>query len=136
MALTKRGNTNLNIEIKNDLTNQIIRIRTGAKTRRKITKANIEIKTRTDTNIVLVPSRTKRNMIAVAKTKTKKRRAPRLARTRNTRAAAPLVRTRAKTRIIITNQVRALKTRTGKKKEKRLEKLYADARFIVHLLNL
>lgn len=118
MALTKRGNTNLNIEIKNDLTNQIIRIRTGAKTRRKITKANIGIKTRTDTNIVLVPSRTKRNMIAVAKIKTKKRRAPRLARTRNIRAAAPLVRTRAKTRIIITNQVRALKTRTGKKKEK------------------
>lgn len=134
MALTKRGNTNLNIEIKSDLTNQIIRIRTGAKTRRKITKANIGIKTRTDTNIVLVPSRTKRNMKAVAKIKTKKRRAPRLARTRNTKAAAPLV--RAKTRIIITNQVQVLKTRTGKKEEKRIEKLYTDARFIVHLLNL
>lgn len=132
MVSTKKGNTSLNIEtkIKNDLTNQITRIKIEARIKKKITKANIGIKTKTGINIVPVPSRIKRSMTAVARIRT--RRAPRPAKIRNIRAVAVVpparIRTRTKTRNIITSQARALKTKIGKKKRKRLGNLYTDVR--------
>lgn len=119
MALTRRGNTNLSTETKIGLTNQITRIRTEAKTKKEITKANIGIRTRTDTNIVQAPLRTRKSMIAI---KTKTRRAHLRAKTRSIKVAAHpakiKIKIRARTRNIITSRAQVRRIKTGKMQEK------------------
>lgn len=121
MALIRRGNTSPNIEtrIKNDPTSQITRIKTEARIERRIIRANTGIKTETGTNIALVPSRTRRSMTVA---RTRRRKAPRPAKIRSTKAAVPPVRIRARTRNIITSRVQAPKTRTGEKEQKHFRK--------------
>lgn len=120
MALIKRENTSLSTEtrIKSDLINLITRIRTGVRIKKGITRANTGIRTRIGIDIVPVPLRTKKSMIvAVARIKTKTRRAlP--ARIRSTRAAHPVrtkIKTRVRTRSIITShRAPVLKIKRGK----------------------
>lgn len=117
MALTRRGNTNLSTETKIGLTNQITRIRTEAKTKKEITKANIGIRIRTDTNTVQAPLRTRKSMIAI---KTKTRRVHLRAKTRSIKVAAhpAKIKIRARTRNIITSRARVRRIKTGKMQEK------------------
>lgn len=116
MALIEKENTSPNTEIKtrNALINRSIKTKTGARIERGITRAYT--RTRTDTNTVQVRSKTRTSMIAAIKIKRKG--APPLIKTENTRVAVPpariRIRTRAKTRNIITSPAQVLKIRTGK----------------------
>lgn len=116
MVLIEKENINLNIEtrIKNGPINRSIRTKTEARIKREITRVNTEIKTKTDTNIVPVPLRIKRNMKAIVKTKRKR---VLLVRTRSIRALLARIKKKrkARTRNIIINRARVLKIKTSKK---------------------
>lgn len=127
MALIKKENTSLSTEtrIKRDLINPITRIRTGVRIKKGITRANTGIRTRIGIDTVPVPLRIKKSMTAaIARIKTKIRRAlP--ARIRSIRVAHPVrtkIKTRVRTRNIITSRAPVLKIRRGKINEKLINK--------------
>lgn len=131
MVSIKKGNTNRSTgtRIESDLTNRITKTKIGAKIKKGITKVNTGIRTSTD--IAPVPLRTRRSMMAaITRIKTRIKRVPRLAKTRSIRVAVRparirrRIRTRAGIRNIITNQVRAPKTKTGKIRRKRCPMKY------------
>lgn len=119
MVSIKKGNTNQNTgtRIESDLTNRITKI--GVEIRRGIIKTNIGTRIRINTGIAPVLLKIKKSMTAAI---IKIERVLRLAKTRSTKVAVhpakikKRIRTRARTRNIITN--RALKTKTGKIKRK------------------
>lgn len=118
MVSIRRGNINQSTEtrIESDLTSRNTETKIGARIKREIIRANTKIGTRTSTDIAPVPLRTRRSKMAViVRIKRGTKRVP-LVRTRSTRVAVrpARIRTRAETKNIITNQVRAPKTRTGK----------------------
>lgn len=118
MALIEKGNTNPNIEtkIKKDLTSRITRTKREVKIKTGITRVNTGTKTGTSIDIASA-LRIKINM--KARIKTRRKRVPLLARTRNTKVVAPLakIRTRAKTRNITTNRAPVPRTKTGERRQ-------------------
>ena len=122
MVSTRKGNTNQNTETRTEsgLTNRIIKIKIGAKTRRGIIKAN----TRTNIDIAPVLLRTRRSMM-VAIVKTRIERVRRLVRTRSIKVAVHPAKIRKRTKLgtrnIITNRARAPKIKIGKIKKCRLK---------------
>lgn len=123
MDSIKKGNTNLSTETKSGLTNRITRTKIGTRRKRRIIRANTGIRTRIGIDIVPVLPRTKRNMTAAVRIKTRIERAL-LIRTRTGRrnirvvvAAVCPTKTKTRAKNIITNRVQAQRAKTGKMKE-------------------